>query len=98
VNEYFFLKSIEKIASKTTILCFQPVCQQFHAFPSLGHGLKEAVVSHDYFGSSDKIVADLKKVDAEGFERGFVQVTENMQYLRNEHTLLIEGLKTMTTV
>jgi hypothetical protein len=65
---------------------------------TLGHGLTEAVVNHEYFGNFDAIVADLKNVDAEGFGRGFVEVNENIQYVRNEQTLLIEGMKKRTTI
>jgi len=65
---------------------------------TLGHNLTEAVVKHEYFGNFDAIVTDLNNLDAEGFSQGFVEVTENIEYIRNQQTCLVEGMKKRTMV
>ena len=52
---------------------------------TLGHGLKGAVIGHEYFG--DRIIADLKKLD--GYDSGLVTTNG---FKRNTDSGLIDGL------
>merc|ERR1712070_682485 len=40
---------------------------------SLGHGMTEGILDHEYFGSQEKVLADLKTM--KGYETGLVEVT-----------------------
>jgi len=60
---------------------------------TLGHGLTEEVVQHDYFGNRNKIIADLKNFDIQGFENGFVVLGDEVEFVRNERNNKVEGMR-----
>ena len=55
-----------------------------YIFATFGHGLKENIVSHDYFGT-ESIINDLKKFPT--YEEGYVNLTKNMIH-RDENGLV----------
>ena len=59
----------------------------------MGHGLTEEVVQHDYFGDRNKITADLKNFDSQGFESGFVVLGDEVEFVRNERSNKVEGMR-----
>merc|ERR1712066_964992 len=63
---------------------------------TLGHGLTEDVVQHDYFGNRSKIIVDLKTFDSQGFENGFVVLGDEVEFVRNERTNKVEGMRMKT--
>jgi len=56
---------------------------------TLGHGLKDSVVAHDYFGS-DRVISDLKKLY--GWSNGMIQLTPEC-IVRDQKTRHICGIK-----
>merc|ERR1711997_1424871 len=60
---------------------------------TLGHGLTEKVVQHDYFGNRNKIIADLQKFDSQGFKTGFVVLGDEVEFVRNERDNKVEGMR-----
>ena len=47
---------------------------------TLGHGLEEHIVKHEYFGT-EKVIKDLEKID--GYSDGFIEI-EQSNYIRDE--------------
>jgi len=58
---------------------------------TLGHGFKEDVVRHAYYGSQ-RVIEDLRKLDMEQNSVGFIEVTEET-IMRNMQTGLVSGLQ-----
>ena len=53
-----------------------------YIFSTLGHGLKEDIISHEYFGT-DAVINDLKKFDT--YNDGYVELTQEM-FQRDDNT------------
>ena len=58
---------------------------------TLGHGFKEDVVRHAYYGSQ-RVIEDLQKLDLEQNNAGFIEITEE-SLVRNMQTGLVTGLQ-----
>jgi hypothetical protein len=58
---------------------------------TLGHGFKEDVVRHSYYGS-EKVIEDLRRLDFEQNNSGFIEITEEL-LMRNTQTGLVSGLQ-----
>jgi hypothetical protein len=58
---------------------------------TLGHGFKEDVVRHTYYGSQ-KVIEDLRKLDLEQNNVGMIEITEEI-LVRNRQTGLVSGLQ-----
>ncbi|CAF0759140.1 unnamed protein product [Rotaria sp. Silwood1] len=58
---------------------------------TLGHGLKEDVVRHSYYGS-EKVINDLQRLDLEQNNGGFIEINGKM-LVRNRKTGLVTGLQ-----
>ncbi|CAF2321511.1 unnamed protein product [Rotaria sp. Silwood2] len=58
---------------------------------TLGHGFKEDVVRHSYYGSQ-KVINDLQRLNLEQNNGGFIEITEKM-LVRNIKTGLVNGLQ-----
>ena len=53
-----------------------------YIFSTLGHGLKEDIISHEYFGT-EAVINDLKKFDT--YDDGCVELTQDM-FQRDDNT------------
>ena len=58
---------------------------------TLGHGFKEDIVRHAYYGSQ-RVIEDLRKLDLEQNNAGFIEITEK-SLVRNTQTSLVSGLQ-----
>ena len=58
---------------------------------TLGHGFKEDVVRHAYYGSQ-QVIDDLRKLDLGQNNSGFIEITDNI-LIRNTQTGLVKGLQ-----
>jgi hypothetical protein len=58
---------------------------------TLGHGFKEDVVRHAYYGSQ-RVIEDLRRLDFEQNHSGFIEITEET-LVRNRQTGLVSGLQ-----
>jgi len=61
---------------------------------TLGHGFKEDVVRHVYYGSQ-RVIEDLQRLDLEQNNAGFIEITEET-LVRNKQTGLVNGLQLQT--
>jgi hypothetical protein len=61
---------------------------------TLGHGFKEDVVRHAYYGSQ-RVIEDLQRLDLEQNNAGFIEITEETS-VRNKKTGLVNGLQLQT--
>lgn len=57
---------------------------------TLGHGFKEDVVRHTYYGS-ERVIEDLRRLDFEQNNAGFIEISEEI-LVRNRQTGLVIGL------
>ncbi|CAF1259532.1 unnamed protein product [Rotaria sp. Silwood1] len=58
---------------------------------TLGHGFKEDVVRHTYYGSQ-RVIKDLQRLNLEQNNAGFIEITEET-LMRNIKTGLVNGLR-----
>jgi hypothetical protein len=58
---------------------------------TLGHGFKEDIVRHSYYGTQ-RVVEDLCRIDFEQNNSGIIEITEET-LVRNEQTGLVSGLR-----
>jgi hypothetical protein len=58
---------------------------------TLGHGFKEDIVRHAYYGSQ-RVIEDLRSLDLEQNNAGFIEIAEN-SLVRNTQTSLVSGLQ-----
>ncbi|CAF1172373.1 unnamed protein product [Rotaria magnacalcarata] len=58
---------------------------------TLGHGFKEDVVRHNYYGTQ-RVIDDLRQLDFEQNNSGIIEVTEEV-LIRNKHSGLVTGLR-----
>ncbi|CAF3169117.1 unnamed protein product [Rotaria socialis] len=58
---------------------------------TLGHGFKEDVVRHNYYGTQ-RVIDDLRQLDFEQHNSGIIEVTEEV-LIRNKHSGLVTGLR-----
>ncbi|CAF2952351.1 unnamed protein product [Rotaria sp. Silwood2] len=58
---------------------------------TLGHGFKEDVVRHAYYGSQ-KVIKDLQRLNLEQKNAGFIEITQET-LMRNIKTGLVNGLQ-----
>jgi hypothetical protein len=58
---------------------------------TLGHGFKEDVVRHSYYGTQ-RVIQDLRRLDFEQNNSGIIEITEET-LIRNEQTGLVTGLR-----
>lgn len=58
---------------------------------TLGHGFKEDVVRHTYYGSQ-RVIEDLQRLNLEQNNAGFIEITEET-LVRNSQTGLVNGLQ-----
>ncbi|CAF0788659.1 unnamed protein product [Adineta steineri] len=58
---------------------------------SLGHGFKDDVVRHSYYGTQ-QVIEDLRQLDCEQNNSGVIEITEDI-LIRNKKTGLVSGLR-----
>ena len=58
---------------------------------TLGHGFKDDVVRHSYYGTQ-RVIEDLRRLDFEQNNSGIIEITEEA-LVRNEHTGLVSGFR-----
>lgn len=58
---------------------------------TLGHGFKDDVVRHDYYGTQ-QVIEDLHRLDSEQNHSGIIEITEEL-LMRNKQTGLVNGLR-----
>ena len=59
---------------------------------TLGHGLTDDVVEHNYFGNKASVMRDLKKLDNAGLARGFIQLGHDVRYTRDATSFRITAM------
>ncbi|CAF4060900.1 unnamed protein product [Rotaria sordida] len=58
---------------------------------TLGHGFKEDIVRHSYYGS-ERVINDLERLNLEQNNGGLIEITEKM-LIRNIKSGLVDGLQ-----
>ena len=58
---------------------------------TLGHGFREDVVRHSYYGS-ERVLLDLQRLDNEQNKGGIIEISEDA-VVRNKQTSLVSGLQ-----
>jgi hypothetical protein len=58
---------------------------------SLGHGFKEDIVRHVYYGS-ERVIEDLRTMDGQQKCTGFIQI-QSKWVMRNKRTGLVNGIR-----
>ena len=58
---------------------------------TLGHGFKDDIVRHSYYGTQ-RVIEDLRQLDCEQNNSGIIEITEDV-LMRNQQTGLVHGLK-----
>jgi len=55
---------------------------------TLAHGFRDDdIISHDYYGTN-KCIKNLKNYKKEGFKVGFIEVEDNVKWIRNKNDLI----------
>jgi hypothetical protein len=62
---------------------------------TLGHGFKDDVVRHSYYGTR-RVIEDLSRLDSEQNNSGIIEITEET-LLRSKQTGLVNGLRQIDT-
>jgi hypothetical protein len=62
---------------------------------TLGHGFKDDVVRHSYYGTR-RVIEDLSRLNSEQNNSGIIEITEET-LLRNKQTGLVNGLRQIDT-
>ncbi len=62
---------------------------------TLGHGFKDDVVRHSYYGTQ-RVIEDLRRLDNEQNNSGIIEITEGV-LIRNKQTGLVTGLQQINT-
>ncbi|CAF0877508.1 unnamed protein product [Rotaria sordida] len=58
---------------------------------TLGHGFKEDIARHSYYGS-ERVINDLERLNLEQNNGGLIEITEKM-LIRNIKSGLVDGLQ-----
>jgi hypothetical protein len=58
---------------------------------TLGHGFKDDIVRHAYYGTQ-RVIEDLRRLDSEQNNSGIIEITEET-LIRNKQTGLVNGLR-----
>jgi hypothetical protein len=62
---------------------------------TLGHGFKDDVVRHAYYGT-ERVIEDLRRLDCEQNNSGIIEITEEA-LIRNKQTGLVSALRQTDT-
>ena len=91
------------VAAPTEVSCdfmFNFVLDQGHTLlvgdipcVTLGHGFKEDIVRHSYYGS-ERVLLDLQRLDNAQNQSGIIEIADDA-LIRNRQTGLVSGLQTI---